>query len=193
MPELFCVEAHTVKVGGTMRVYWGTGYETGYCRVRVYSNGKTIVDEAVRGGSPVWFYELPIADEHRGKIEIETTFVRENRLYRNESVVWVPWDNQHLDIEAEHLTSKLHPGTQETWTFKVSGPAEVLAFLYDRSHSIPARRRRGPSRSPAPPRCWPSSTTARSTPTGGTTSRSTSRTISRRGRRAAPTRICRTA
>ena len=133
VPELFRVEAHTVKVGGTMRAYWGTGYETGYCRVRVYSNGKTIVDEAVRGGSPVWFYELPIADEHRGKIEIETTFVRENRLYRNESVVWVPWDNQHLDIEAEHLSSKLHPGTQETWTFKVSGPAEVLAFLYDRS------------------------------------------------------------
>ena len=133
VPELFRVEAHTVKVGGTMRVYWGTGYETGYCRVRVYSNGKTIVDEAVRGGSPVWFYELPIADEHRGKIEIETTFVRENRLYRNETTVWVPWDDKRLDIEAEHLSSKLHPGTRETWTFKVSGPAEVLAFLYDRS------------------------------------------------------------
>lgn len=133
VPELFCVEAHTVKVGGTMRVYWGTGYETGYCRVRVLGNGKTIVDEAVRGGSPVWSYELPVKDEHRGKIEIETTFVRENRLYRNETTVWVPWDDKRLDIEAEHLSSKIHPGTQETWTFKVSGPAEVLAFLYDRS------------------------------------------------------------
>jgi len=133
VPELFRVEAHTVKVGGTMRVYWGTGYETGYCRVRVYSNGKTIVDEAVRGGNPVWFYELPIADEHRGKIEVETTFLRENRLYRNETTVWVPWDDRVLDIEAEHLSSRINPGAQETWSFKVSGPSEVLAFLYDRS------------------------------------------------------------
>lgn len=133
VPELFRVEAHTVKVGQTMRVYWGTGYETGYCRVRVSSNGRTILDTAVRGENPVWSYELPVRDEHRGRIAVETTFVRENRLYRNETTVWVPWDDKRLDIQAEHLSSKLHPGTQETWTFKVSGPAEVLAFLYDRS------------------------------------------------------------
>ena len=133
VPELFLVEKHTVKVGETMRVFWGTGYESGYCRVRVSSNGKTILDTAVKGKAPVWTYELPVADEHRGKIEVETTFVRENRLYRNSSAVWVPWDNKHLDIEAEHLTSKINPGNEETWTFKVSGPAEVLAFLYDRS------------------------------------------------------------
>ena len=133
VPEMFLVENHTVKVGETMRVYWGTGYETGYCRVKVTSNGKPILDTAVSGESPVWSYELPVADEHRGKIEIETTFVRENRLYHNESTVWVPWDNKVLDIKAEHLTSKLNPGREETWTFKVSGPAEVLAFLYDRS------------------------------------------------------------
>ena len=39
MPELFRVEKHTVKVGETMRVYWGTGYEKGWCRVNVTSNG----------------------------------------------------------------------------------------------------------------------------------------------------------
>ena len=137
VPELFRVEKHTVKVGETMRVFWGTGYDTGHCRIRVFSNGKTILDTSVgtapRAVRPVWFYELPIADEHRGKIEVETTFLRENRLYRNDSTVWVPWDNKHLDIKAEHLTSKINPGNEETWKFKVSGPAEVLAFLYDRS------------------------------------------------------------
>ena len=137
VPELFRVENHTVKVGETMRVYWGTGYESGHCRVRVSSNGKTILDTSVgtapRAVRPVWSYELPIADEHRGKIEVETTFLRENRLYRNASTIWVPWDNKYLDITAEHLTSKINPGNEETWKFKVSGPAEVLAFLYDRS------------------------------------------------------------
>ena len=133
VPELFRVESDTVKVGGTMRVYWGTGYGTGHCRVRVSSNGRTILERTVEGESPVWFYELPVEDAHRGKLEVETTFVRENRLYRNEATVWVPWDNKRLDIEAERLSSRINPGARETWTFKVSGPSEVLAFLYDRS------------------------------------------------------------
>ena len=133
VPDFFCTEKGTVKVGETLRAYWGTGYESGYCRVRVTTNGKTILDKAVTGKVPTWLYELPLTDEHRGEIRIETTFVRENRLYRHETTVNVPWDNKYLEIQTEHLTSRLNPGKEETWKFKVSGPAEVLAFLYDRS------------------------------------------------------------
>ena len=134
VPEFFCAEKGTVKVGETMRVYWGTGYESGFCRVKVTNNGKVILDELVRGmGSPVWYWELPIKDENRGEIRIETVFLRENRLYSNGTTVNVPWDNKYLEITAEHLTSKLTSGAEETWKFKVSGPAEVLAFMYDRS------------------------------------------------------------
>ena len=134
VPEFFCAEKGTVKVGETLRAYWGTGYETGFVRVKVTNNGKVILDELVRGmGSPVWYWELPIKDEHRGEIRIETVFLRENRLYWNGTTVNVPWDNKYLEITAEHLTSKLTSGAEETWKFKVSGPAEVLAFMYDRS------------------------------------------------------------
>ena len=66
-------------------------------------------------------------------MRIETTFVRENRLYTDGATFNIPWDNKYLDIKAEHLTSKLNPGREETWKFKVSGPSEVLAFMYDRS------------------------------------------------------------
>ncbi|MBR5548421.1 MAG: hypothetical protein IKU71_01695, partial [Kiritimatiellae bacterium] len=149
VPEFFCSEKGTVKVGETMRVYWGTGYESGFCRIKVTNNGRVILDKMVgaslrdaRGrlgtGAPTndsqtWLYELPIKDEHRGEIRIETTFLRENRLYSNGTTVNVPWDNKYLEITAEHLTSKLTSGAEETWKFKVSGPAEVLAFMYDRS------------------------------------------------------------
>ena len=171
VPTLFCAENTTVKVGETLRAYWGTGYETGFVRVKVTNNGKTILDKMVgasrhslrsacllphglqtpAGGgylrdahgrlgtgaptnnSPTWLYELPIKDEHRGEIRIETTFVRENRLYTDGATFNIPWDNKYLDIKAEHLTSKLNPGREETWKFKVSGPSEVLAFMYDRS------------------------------------------------------------
>lgn len=149
VPTLFCAENTTVKVGETLRAYWGTGYEKGFVRVKVTNNGKTILDKMVgaslrdaRGrlgtgaptnDSPAWYYELPIKDEHRGEIRIETTFVRENRLYTDGATFNIPWDNKYLDIKAEHLTSKLNPGGEETWKFKVSGSSEVLAFMYDRS------------------------------------------------------------
>ena len=163
VPEFFCAEKGTVKVGETMRVYWGTGYETGVCRVKVTNNGKVIFNDWVIGNvgswssklelekgtiplsnsnsklelnreqGTAWYYELPIKDENRGEIRIETVFLRENRLYCNGTTVNVPWDNKYLEITAEHLTSKLTSGAEETWKFKVSGPAEVLAFMYDRS------------------------------------------------------------
>lgn len=157
-PTFFCAEKTTVKVGETLRAYWGTGYETGVVRVRVTNNRKVILDDWVCGGkvgvnssssrkeddnstlqlntpteNSTWYYELPIKDEHRGEIRIETTFVRENRLYTDGATFNIPWDNKYLDIKAEHLTSKLNPGREETWKFKVSGPSEVLAFMYDRS------------------------------------------------------------
>ena len=131
VPEFFCAEKGTVKVGETLRAYWGTGYETGFVRVKVTNNGKVIFNDWAKTGC--WLYELPIKDEHRGEIRIETTFLRENRLYCNGTTVNVPWDNKYLEITAEHLTSKLTSGAEETWKFKVSGPAEVLAFMYDRS------------------------------------------------------------
>ena len=133
VPTYFCAERGMVKVGETLRAYWGTGYATGWCRVKVTNNQKTILEKTIGGETPCWFFELPIQEEHRGDVRIETTFVRENRIYRDSTCVNVPWDNKYLDITAEHLTSKLNPGNKETWTFKVSGPAEVLAFLYDRS------------------------------------------------------------
>ena len=133
IPEFFRVESHTVKVGETLRSYWGTGYASGYCRVKVMHNGKALLDTSVSGENPVWFYELPVTPQLRGEIRIETVFVRENRIYKSDATVNVPWDNKYLDITATHLTSKLLPGKKETWTFKVSGPAEVLAFLFDKS------------------------------------------------------------
>ena len=144
VPFFFKTERNMVKVGETLRTYWGTGYATGFCRAKVTNNGKVIFDDWVNGsrGSKLeladrrgtaWLYELPVKDENRGEIRIETVFVRENRIYCESTCVNVPWDNKYLDIKAEHLTSKLNPGDKETWTFKVSGPSEVLAFMYDRS------------------------------------------------------------
>ncbi len=145
VPNFFCVEKTSVKVGETLRAYWATGYDTGVCRVKVIHNNKVIMNDLVGSYVPLdrmntgrlplprWYFEFPVKDEHRGEIRIETTFVRENRLYTDGATFNIPWDSKYLDIKAEHLTSKLNPGREETWKFKVSGPSEVLAFMYDRS------------------------------------------------------------
>ena len=101
MPELFRIEAHTVKVGETMRVYWGSGYENGWCRVKVTSNGKAILDKYVSGGSPLWFYELPVTDEHRGKLEVETTFVREVPQHQGRAFDRKAQPRQGGDVEVQ--------------------------------------------------------------------------------------------
>ena len=145
VPDFFRIETNTVKVGETLRAYWGTGYTNGYCRVNVSCGGKTILDKAVSGTNPSWLFELPVTDEHRGWILITTTFLRENRLYHNISHVDIPWDNKVLKISAEHLSDKLTTGLEETWKFKVSGPAEVLAFMYDKSLDAFVRHDASPS------------------------------------------------
>ena len=76
-----------------------------------------------------------------GSLSFETICVRENRLLQETRHVYVPRPNRNLTIERSHLTSKLMPGTEETWTLTVRGAetndvrpgVELLAFLYDRS------------------------------------------------------------
>ena len=133
VPDVFRVEKTTVKVGETLRAYWGTGYESGYCCVKVTNNGKVLLDTSVSGDNPKWCWEFDPTDVNRGEICIETTFVRENRIYHDHNTINVPWDNKYIYIKAEHMSNRLAPGVEETWKFKVSGPAEVLAFMYDKS------------------------------------------------------------
>ncbi|MCQ2392908.1 MAG: MG2 domain-containing protein [Kiritimatiellae bacterium] len=133
------VETNSVPVGGTMRLYWGSGYSETYCRVQVRRGEKTIYNQAKTEGA--FCLELPVTEEMVGELSIETIFLRENRLYVEHQLVVVPYPDSHLTITRAHLTSKLTPGAKETWSFTVSGSntndvrtqVEMLAFLTDRS------------------------------------------------------------
>lgn len=140
VPDFFKIEKTHVPVGETIRFFWSSGYATGTCRIRATHNGKALFDEQTDMSKPFRFVEIPVRDDHRGAIIVTTEFLRENRLYRQRECVNVPWDNKYLSVKAEHLTSRLEPGTKETWTFRVTSKltgdaalAEVLAFMYDKS------------------------------------------------------------
>ncbi|MBP5321464.1 MAG: hypothetical protein J6334_10790 [Kiritimatiellae bacterium] len=133
VPDFFELENYTVNVGGKIRLFWGSGYKTGYCRITLMQEGKTLFDEANDPVRPIRLLEWPVTGENRGTLFFRCLFVRENRLYTPMGQITVPWDNKTLTVTGEHINSKLLPGTQETWKLHVSAPAEVLALMYDRS------------------------------------------------------------
>ena len=122
-----------ITVGSTVSYLWASGYDRGYGRVELFSNGKLVSRTDTDFAKPFVSGEYTMKEEDRGQFEIRTVFFREGRLYTHRDVVNVAWDNMDLKVEQEHFTSKLTAGAKETWKFKVSGGSEVLAFMYDRS------------------------------------------------------------
>ncbi len=83
--------------------------------------------------------KIPVEEKHRGNFSVHFVFVKDNRYYNHNSVVYVPYSNKYLDIEFETFRDKLYPGEKEQWRLKIKGhkgdkvAAEMLATLYDAS------------------------------------------------------------
>ncbi len=83
--------------------------------------------------------EIPITESDRGNAYVNTTFVKNNRFYRSQTMIPVPWTNKELKIEYSTFRDKLYPGQEEEWEIKISGhqkeavAAEMVASLYDAS------------------------------------------------------------
>ena len=83
--------------------------------------------------------EIPIEESHRGNFAVHFTFVRQNRFYKFDQVVNVPWSNREIGISLETFRDKLKPGAKEEWRLKLTGKfsekisAEILASMYDAS------------------------------------------------------------
>ena len=134
----------TVEPGEEFFALWATGYETGRAFVEISHRGKTVESywtDAERTQQPIKF---AVEEKHRGGININVTYVRENRAYLTSRRVEVPWTNKDLKIKWEHFVSKLTPGGKETWTAVITGPdaktgtaeavaVEMVAGMYDAS------------------------------------------------------------
>lgn len=87
-------------------------------------------------------FEIPIREEHRGNLGIHYTFIKNNRLYAQNTTVVVPYSNKALDISFESFRDKLQAGQQEQWKILIKGKtaekvaAEMVATLYDESLDV---------------------------------------------------------
>lgn len=132
--------------GRVFEAVWGTGYERGRAFVEWIHRGQVIQAYWTKPGRTQQRITLPITEAMRGGLTLMVTQQREGRSYRHQQPIEVPWDNQELNLQWEHFTSKLLPGAQESWTLVLSPKtnqvtgipfekraAELMATLYDAS------------------------------------------------------------
>jgi uncharacterized protein YfaS (alpha-2-macroglobulin family) len=100
---------------------------------KIVSHERIILDDKQQ------LIEIPITESYRGNISVHFTMVKENRVYKADQVVTVPWTNKEITITTETFRNKMLPGSKEEWRLKLSGKfsdkiaAEFLAGMYDAS------------------------------------------------------------
>ncbi len=142
--------ATSIEPGESFEMLWGTGYERGPVLIEVYQNGRRLQRSWTTGTDTQAVIRFPVGESSRGGFMVSAAIVKDNRLYREERRVYVPWSNKRLELQWRSFRSKLRPGQDETWSLKITGPkaeakaAEMVAALYDVSldqfypHAFPA-------------------------------------------------------
>lgn len=136
---------HIIKsygdVGTTAQAIIGTSAKNVYViqQTKYYRNGKekTKYDYYTLNDKKLIEYKVTEAD--RGGLVISYAFVKDNRAYSNSIPVNVPYTNKQLNIEVASYRAKTQPGSNETYSVKLTGykgeaaAAEVLTSMYDAS------------------------------------------------------------
>lgn len=120
----------------------GSSLENVKILYEIEHKGKIISTEILTINSEQRTISIPVEEKHRGNFSVHFVFVKDNRLYDYNSVIYVPYSNKNLDIEFETFRDKLYPGQKEQWRIRIKGPkgdkvaAEMLATLYDASLDV---------------------------------------------------------
>ena len=83
--------------------------------------------------------EIPFRKTSAKELQLQVTGVKNNAALNETFRVQLPKTEDFLKITTQTFRSKLQPGTEETWSFKIENSkgetpdAEVLASMYDMS------------------------------------------------------------
>lgn len=101
--------------------------------------GKIVKREWVNLNNEQKLFEIAVEEKHRGNFSAQLIFVKNNRFYKYQHYITVPYTNKELDIEFNTFRNKLLPGENEEWKLKLKGKkgektaAEMLLTMYDAS------------------------------------------------------------
>ena len=92
------------------------------------------IDVNASAGLPV-----KLTESDRGGVYVHHLTAFNNRFFREQHMIQVPWTNKELTVALKTWRDKMEPGDDETWTITVEGQkhekvtAEMLLSMYDAS------------------------------------------------------------
>jgi alpha-2-macroglobulin len=152
LPAILSIENTTIPVGGKARILAYSGFKDQLMVLEIFRNGACIQRKEMISGKDPSLIEIPITEKDRGRLGVSMSLLRDNQFIQFEDSLIVPWDNKELKLAFSTFRDRLHPGSNESWTVKATGPAgkevavpavELLAYMCDRSldafgHHLPA-------------------------------------------------------
>lgn len=125
--------------GEKARVMLGSNEANVHVLYELENKGEIIKREWMVISDELKVLDIPIEENYRGNFVVHCTFVKGNRVYKNDGLITVPYSNKELSISFETFRNKLYPGQQEEWRIKIINKAgnketaEMMATLYDAS------------------------------------------------------------
>ena len=135
----FWLEDRKLEVGETAKMLIGSSKENVKVLYEIELRDKIIKSEWITLNNEQKTITLPITEEFRGNVNVHFTMIKDNRFYKFENIITVPYTNKELDIKFETFRNKLYPGEKEEWRLVLKGKngekvaSEMLATLYDAS------------------------------------------------------------
>ena len=124
--------------GDHAEFYFGTAENEIKALYEIEHRGK-IIEQKWLNISGLEKLTFTVQEKHRGNVSYHFLFVKNNRYYRFNNLINVPWSNKDLQVEYGTFRNKLYPGQEEEWQIKISGPkaekvaAEMVVGMYDAS------------------------------------------------------------
>ncbi|MGF0068929.1 MG2 domain-containing protein [Candidatus Spyradosoma sp. SGI.093] len=140
LPFVAVADAERAQVGDAVSFVWGSGLETARARVEIRKDEKTLRSFWTTRGNTLETIRVPVTPELLGGFKVRVAQVSFGEIHEKIFEVAVPEPPTALRVSRERFRTRLAPGSEETWTLRVTradgtpaADAEVLALLYDRS------------------------------------------------------------
>ncbi|MEO6951698.1 MAG: alpha-2-macroglobulin family protein [Polyangia bacterium] len=151
LPALLVLDNRVAHVGDTMRLLVQSGLADEPVLLETLRAGDIIERRWLT--SPHEIIERKLTEADRGGLAFSLVCVRDHQSIERTEQLSVPWDNQSLKLAFSTFRDTMRPGAHETFRVTVkgqgknaavlSGGAELLAYMYDRSldlfapHNVP--------------------------------------------------------
>lgn len=139
LPFIYQSVTRDVQPGDTYKAFWATGYDDGPAYVEILHRRKILKSFWTDAKKNKQFITFDVTEAMRGGFIVKVFQIKENKFYEHYEHVNVSWINKNLNLKLVHFTSKMEPGSKESWKLQISGKEaemasiEMLASMYDAS------------------------------------------------------------